>query len=231
MSAQQVVITVDGLSASGKTTIAKLLAERLGYVHLNTGTLYRTAALISLNQLKSLADESQVARLLTAVNFQFTGSAGESAELLVDGATYPGDIKEPRVSEATSIISAYPSVRTLLLDVQRGACQGSNIVAEGRDMGTVVFPGAPIKFFIDADAGVRAERRLAQLAAQGGIAREQLREELRREICERDKRDTERSTSPTRPAPDAIRIDNSTAPLTVILQSMYDAVLKRGIAK
>jgi CMP/dCMP kinase len=153
-----VIIAIDGPAGVGKSTVAKLLAARLGYLYLDTGALYRAVAWKVLHERVEPADHVRVVGLLetTSVHMQFHNG---SMQVLVDGREVTNELRTPEVTSAASVVSAIPRVREWLLPVQRQIGQRGSVVAEGRDIGTKVFPTAPLKFFLDADATVRAERR------------------------------------------------------------------------
>jgi cytidylate kinase len=212
------VITVDGLAGSGKTSLSRALARSIGFAHLNSGLLYRGVGWLCLKSGIDLDNEREVELVLKSHTVVLRGEG----ELLVDGIERASELTAPEVSEATSKTSRFPVVRAFLLAAQREAFPGKGLVAEGRDMGTVVFPDAPIKFFVTASVEVRVQRRLAQLQAATGTVIDEAA--IRREIIERDDRDTHRAVSPTRGAPDAIGVDNSEKSMEAIVASMADKV-------
>jgi cytidylate kinase len=199
------IIAIDGPSGAGKSTLAKRLARELGFIYLDTGAMYRALALKVLRQAVDLADDARLARLVesTAIDLQ---EDNDTLEVLLDGINVAHDIRTPEVSQMASKVSALKVVRARMLALQRGMGQRGNVVAEGRDIGTVVFPNAEVKIFLEASAEERARRRCAELRAAGRPA--DLSETLR-EMEERDKRDSERDLAPLRMADDAFRIDSS----------------------
>ena len=212
------VVTVDGLAGSGKTSLSRELAHQIGFAHLNSGLLYRGVGWLCLEAGIDLDDEHAVAGVLRA----HTITLRRNGELLIDGVDRSGEVVTPAVSEATSKTSRFPVVRAFLLEAQRNAFPDQGLVAEGRDMGTVVFPEAPLKFFVSASVEVRVARRVAQLKAATGLVIDE--DAIRREIIERDERDTNRTVSPTRGAPDAIRVDNSERPMAEVVSEMVTQV-------
>jgi cytidylate kinase len=201
------IIAIDGPSGAGKSTLAKRLARELGFIYLDTGAMYRALALKVLRQGVDLADDARLARLVESTEIDLQENNG-TLEVLLDGINVADEIRTPEVSQLASKVSALKIVRARMLDLQRRMGQHGRVVAEGRDIGTVVFPNAEIKIFLDASAEERARRRHAELRAAGRPA--DLSETLR-EMEERDKRDSERDLAPLRMADDALRIDSSNA--------------------
>jgi cytidylate kinase len=215
-----VIIAIDGPAGVGKSTVAKLLATRLGYLYLDTGALYRAIAWKVLQSKVQPADHERVTGLLqvTSLHMQFHNGA---MQVLVDGRDVTGELRSPEVTDAASIVSAIPAVREWLLPIQRRIGQRGSVVAEGRDVGTKVFPSAPLKFFLDADATVRAERRHRELVAAGhGEAIEATYQDL----SGRDMRDRNRSIAPLIPAADARPIDTSALNVAQVVEQMMAAV-------
>ena len=201
------IIAIDGPSGAGKSTLAKRLARELGFIYLDTGAMYRALALKVLRQGVDLADDARLARLVESTEIDLQENNG-TLEVLLDGINVADEIRTPEVSQLASKVSALKIVRARMLDLQRGMGKRGSVVAEGRDIGTVVFPNAEVKIFLDASAEERARRRHAELRAAGRPA--DLSETLR-EMEERDKRDSERDLAPLRMADDALRIDSSNA--------------------
>jgi cytidylate kinase len=199
------IIAIDGPSGAGKSTLAKKLAEQLGFIYLDTGAMYRALALKILRQGVDLADDQKLAELVntTAVDLQC-----DRAELkvLLDEKNVASEIRTPAVSQMASKASALKIVRDRMLDLQRRLGQRGSVVAEGRDIGTVVFPDAQVKIFLSASAAERARRRCAELRAAGQPVDLDV---TLREIEERDKRDSQRALAPLQKAQDALVIDSS----------------------
>ena len=199
------VVTVDGPSAAGKSTAARAVASRLGFLYVDTGALYRAVALKMQWSGASADDPAAVERCLADTALDLSGSP-EEPHVWLDGADVSGEIRTPAVSEMSSRIAALPAVRRRLVEIQRGLRARGPLVAEGRDLGTVVFPDAEVKIYLDADLATRARRRARELEQRGiPIPLEQVRDELER----RDHRDRSRADSPLRPAAGAVVVDCS----------------------
>jgi cytidylate kinase len=206
------VITIDGPTASGKGTISRLLAERLGWEMLDSGALYRLVALKALRLSVALDDEMALTRVASELDIRFGGTqevgAADASETQVylDGENVTLGIRTEQCGAAASKIAALPAVRSALLDKQRDFRQPPGLIADGRDMGTVVFPDALVKIFLTASAQERAKRRYNQLIEKGVSVN---LSDLFEEIAERDKRDSNRSTAPLVAAADAVELDTS----------------------
>ncbi len=204
MSRRRALIAIDGPVGVGKSTVARALARELGYRYLSTGALYRVVALAARERGIGAEDDALEARL--AALLDSTTIAVEGERVLLDGRDVSGGLAEPEIGELASRLSALAVVRARMLPVQRAAADEGGLVVEGRDIGTVVFPDAEYKFFLDAAVAVRAERRFAELAAKGAaISREQVLAEL----SARDRRDAGRALAPLKCAADAVVIDSS----------------------
>ncbi len=199
------VVTVDGPSGSGKGTVAVMLARRLGWHLLDSGALYRLVALAAARQGIALDAEAELAGVAERMDVTFrSGEDGTAVEL--DGRDVSRELRSEGVSRAASEVAALPAVRRALLGRQRGFAVAPGLVADGRDMGTVVFPDAALKVFLTASPEERARRRYKQLKEKGIDVR--LRD-LSRDIAERDRRDASRPVSPLRPAEDARVLDST----------------------
>jgi len=194
------VITIDGPGGSGKGTIGLLLAKKLGWHFLDSGALYRILAFAALQQQIDLTNEPKIAALAEVIDIQF------NRDIFLNGQCVTDSIRSENCGDAASKIAVYPAIRTALLDKQRAFCQPPGLVADGRDMGTVVFPRAFVKLFLEASVEERAKRRYFQLKdKEQSVTLQSLLEE----IAARDARDKSRVTAPLKPAEDAVVIDTT----------------------
>mgnify|MGYP000872566813 CR=1 FL=1 len=208
------VICIDGPTASGKGTLAAALAARLGWHYLDSGALYRATALLARQEGVTLDDEAGLAALAAQMDLRFEGGRA-----LLAGRDVSQELRSEQTGMAASALSPLPAVRAALLHLQRRMAGLPGLVADGRDMGTVVFPAAPLKVYLTASAACRAERRRLQLARRGisaNIAR------LRADLEERDARDASRAAAPLKPAQDALLLDNSTLGIDQSVQQVFD---------
>ena len=206
----KIIIAVDGFSSCGKSTFAKAIAARLGYIFIDTGAMYRAVTLYALEHgaiRSGIVDEEAVVRLLgqISITFRFNPQRGAS-DIYVNGDLAEGKIRTIEVSNCVSRVSAIPEVRQKLVAMQQEMGRRRGVVMDGRDIGTVVFPDAELKIFMTADPAVRARRRYDELKAKGDAVS---LEEIERNVRERDKADMARAIPPLRQAPDAVGLDNS----------------------
>ena len=219
----RLIVAIDGPAGVGKSTVARLLASRLGYLYLDTGALYRATAWAVIEAGRDPADAEAVAGLLSTLSLHMQFHYG-AATVLVNGKDVTGDLRTPEVSAGASVVSAIPAVRAWLLPIQRQIGQGGAVVAEGRDMGTNVFPSADVKFFLEADPTVRAQRRHRELVAAG---HSRPLEETSADLEGRDTRDRSRSIAPLVPAEDARFIDTSTLSIAEVVDQMLVVIAAR----
>lgn len=203
-----VVIAIDGPSCSGKSTIARKLAKKLGFVHLNSGALYRAVALLALRKGLDLDNEGELLALAQSSSFVFSLNKEGETELTVDGQDESAFLYSAEAGQGASKVALLPKVRQVLTSVQRKAAENYPVVLEGRDAGTVVFPLAPYKYYLDALPEVRANRRLQQLKLQNPDLAISL-DEVQKDLALRDERDINRDFVPLRQAEDAVLIDTS----------------------
>jgi len=214
------IVAIDGPAGVGKSTVAKLLASRLGFLYLDTGALYRAVAWAVLEQKLEPADAEAVAGLLSKLSLRMQVTNNE-VTVFINGKDVTKDLRTPAVSAAASVVSAIPAVRAWLLPVQREIGQKGSVVAEGRDIGTKVFPSAPVKFFLEADVTVRAHRRHLELVAAGHRT---AIEQTSAELAGRDDRDRSRSMAPLVAADDARHIDTSRLSAEDVVNQMLAVV-------
>lgn len=223
MADQAPVITVDGPSGSGKGTICQLLANRLGYQLLDSGALYRLTAVAGFQKQVDLQDVAAITDVARYLDIQFqVGEKGVIA--LLENVDVTRDIRQEKAGMGASVVASIPSVRDALLDRQRAFRQFPGLVADGRDMGTTVFPDAQVKVFLTASAEERAQRRYKQLIDRGESAN--LRA-LLEDIKARDQRDMDRSASPLKPATDALEIDSTSMSIDAVLAKVLGLVEQR----
>jgi cytidylate kinase len=208
MNGSGVVVAVDGPSASGKSTISRMLARKLGFIYVDSGAMYRAVTWKALELGLDVSDTVQVIAMLRRIRIDFNVCSHE-ARMLLDGF-FPGDaIREPRVAEKVSIVAAIPEVRQVLVAHQRSLTRFGSLVMEGRDIGSVVFPNTPHKFYIDANPAERAKRRQKDFEA---MKIEANTEGVAQALAERDKLDSTRAASPLQIALGATVVDNSANP-------------------
>ena len=217
----RLVITIDGPTGTGKSTAARRLARRLGYLYLDTGAMYRAVALEAVNQGADLTDAEGIAALARRCRLGFRkGSAGRWRVFL--GRTdVTRAIRRPEIGQAASRIAVLPALRRELVRRQRLLGKAGGIVAEGRDTGTVVFPSADLKIFLTADLAERVRRRHAELIEEGASV---TRQQVLREVRQRDRRDRLRKAAPLKPASGAVRINNTKLKSDQVLANMLDYV-------
>ncbi len=229
MTPKPLVVAIDGPAGAGKSTVTRMVAESLGYLLLDTGALYRCIALECLRNSVSWDDEDAVAqvaaRLATDAEITFSGVAGEQ-RVWLRGDDVTEAIRTQEVGMGASRVSAIPRVRASLLALQRGFADRGPLVAEGRDVGTVVFPKAEAKFFLTASNEERAMRRYRELCARGCHTEF---EDVLGEVIERDRRDSEREIAPLRQAPDAMVVDSTGLTIEQVVARIVAAV--RGSAR
>ena len=218
--AGSIVVTIDGPAGAGKSTVAKTLAQRLGFDYLDTGAMYRAVALLA-HRHNLYEDAVGLAGHLDAAALEIAGGV-----VRMNGEDVTGLLRDPEVTRGSSIVAAIPAVRAFLVRAQRRAAQGRRIICEGRDQGTVVFPGAMCKFFLTAHPRERARRRLEDMARQGKPL--PALDDLERQIAERDERDATRKDSPMVPAADAQIVDTTSMTLDQVMDHLA-VIIRRAL--
>lgn len=224
------IIAIDGPAASGKSTVAKAVAKRLGFEYVDTGSMYRALTWKALKEGIDVSDEKALARLAKASRIKFLRPKNGEFRILIDSEDVTEEIRSPKVSGAVSAVSRVPDVRQAMVEMQRGfKRKGRSLVVEGRDIGTVVFPDAELKIYLTATVEERARRRYRELVAKGF---EVELEVIERDIIARDKLDTTRRVSPLTKAPDAVTIDTTDKTADQVVEEiagLAERFRKRGL--
>lgn len=221
MSEKRVIVAIDGPAGAGKSTLAKRVADKMGFVYINTGAIYRAVALWALRLGVAMNDMHRLEQLAKEARIELGSGDGR---VFLNGEDVTDAIAEPRVSEAASKVSVVPGVRRALLGVQRRLAEKNSVVMEGRDIGTVVFPEAQVKIFLDADPAERARRRMLELQEQGHQLDERA---IASNLEKRDERDRKRVEAPLVQAPDADLVDTT----GLSLEEVEEIVLQKVRAR
>jgi len=214
------VIAIDGPSASGKGTVAQIVAEKLGYHYLDSGALYRIVALAAFEQFIDWQAEEDIAKLVSQLSIKF-----EHGEIFLNDADVSEKIRNEQMGQGASKVAAHPLVRLALVDLQHSFRKAPGLVADGRDMATVIFPDAKTKIFLSASAEVRAERRYKQLINKGLEADYKA---ILNDLQDRDARDSQRTVAPLQQAPDAILLETSNLSIEQAVNAALQAVSASG---
>jgi cytidylate kinase len=226
-SSRKIIVAIDGPAGAGKSTIARHLAQRFGLLNLETGAMYRAFALKALRVEASLDDGEGLEKLASQTSIRLeAGAECEGNRVLLDGEDVTGLLRNQTITDAASRVSVQPAIRAWLVRLQQQMGADGGVVMEGRDIGTVVFPQAQVKIFLDADPEVRGLRRFDQVAQLGPAPTVQP-EEVIRDLRTRDERDRNRADSPLRPATDAILLDSTHLTLDEVLASAGAIVAKK----
>jgi cytidylate kinase len=220
---RRLLITIDGPAGAGKTTVSRRLADHLGYTYVDTGALYRGVALAAAEAGIDPIDDDGLERLCAGLELRFVPST-DGSRLMAGKRDITDRIRTPEISMLASAVSARPVVRRYLLSLQRDLGRQKGVVFEGRDMGTVVFPEADVKFYLDAVADVRASRRYQELKRDPRVTLE----EVARDLGQRDRNDSSRAVAPLKAAADAVRIDSSRLPVEEVVRRMTAEVMRRA---
>jgi len=212
-----VVVTMDGPAGAGKSTVAKALARKLRFSYLDTGAMYRALTLKAMRSGTKLDDEDQLVALARQTTIDLIPDEIKGTRVLLDGADVSAEIRTVEVTNNTFYIARAPKVRAIMVEWQQVMGRKQNVVVEGRDAGTVIFPQAPYKFYLDANVDERCRRRLAELKEKGQTVDP---EKLKQEIRDRDQKDLTRSTGPLKQAEDAIYIDSTPFTIDEVVEKM-----------
>ena len=224
----EMVITIDGPAASGKSTAARMLARKLGAGFLDTGAMYRAVTLAAMQAEVDMNNEDKLLGVMETSEFQFSLRDGKMV-VCINGMDVTGQIRRPQITANARYIASSPKAREKLVQMQRQFASGrQKIVTEGRDQGTVAFSDADIKFYLTADSAERARRRQAELRAKGG---DQSLEQIQKAIEERDKSDENRTVGPLRPAEDAIVVDTTDLSIEEVVEKLLCYVKEKCLRK
>lgn len=216
-----VVVTIDGPAGAGKSTVARKVASKLRFVHLNSGALYRAAALFALDRGIELSNQEEVLRCAQELKFGYSVDSDGITHLMVNEEDISARLSQRKAGELASVIGIHPKVRQVMDSVQRSVAQSSSVVVEGRDAGSVVFPSADLKFYLDASSTVRAQRRLQESKERGESG---TLEQIERELNDRDHRDSTRTIAPQVQPEGSTRIDTSNLSVDEVVEQICSAV-------
>ena len=217
-------VAIDGPSGAGKSTLAKLAAQKLGYLYVDTGAIYRTVGLRALRAGVDPTDAAAVTALLDGLRIGMEYAEDGLQHMYLDGEDVTGAIREHIISRYASGVSAIPAVRAFLLERQRELARENDVIMDGRDIGTVVLPGADVKIFLTATPEARAQRRYRELLERG---QEADYETVLHDVVERDRKDTERAAAPLRQAEDAVLVDTTGKDLEESLELLLEAIKEK----
>lgn len=223
MTERGCIIAIDGPAGAGKSTVAKHLAKHFGFLNLETGAMYRAFALKALESGVDVNDAAALKSLAAETSITLEATEGGN-RVLLDGVEVTARIRDAAVTQAASQVSVHPAIRKWMVGLQRSLGRGRRVVMEGRDIGTVVFPDANLKFFLDASPEARSQRRFEQVTPGNGAGPAHTQAAVARELRERDERDRNRADSPLKAAADAIVIDSTEMKLDEVLIFIEDQV-------
>ncbi|MCB5259292.1 MAG: (d)CMP kinase [Candidatus Cloacimonetes bacterium] len=220
---RKIIIAIDGPAASGKSTAAKLLAKKLGYLYIDTGAMYRACALAALRQNVDIKNDNELIKLMNSIKVEIQQSNSGNI-IILDGEDVSQEIREPDISRRASAISAKRVVREKMVELQRTIGEKGGVILDGRDIGTIVFPHAELKFFMVAPIEIRAQRRYLELKAKGLNPNFEI---VLEELQDRDLADSSRALAPLIPASDAISIDNGSLSIEEQVGVLYSYYQKQ----
>lgn len=216
-------IAIDGPAGAGKSTIAKKIAKKLGFIYVDTGAMYRAIGLYLLEKGVNYEDEQQIGRAIQDIQIAISYRDGEQ-QVMLNGENVSAKIRTEEVGNMASKTSKYPVVREKLLELQRSLAFSADVLMDGRDIGTCILPNADLKIFLTADAGVRAKRRYLELTEKGISCNI---EDIEKDIIERDRRDTTRAIAPLKKAEDAVEVDTSHMTIDEVVDTIVSMVVSR----
>ncbi len=222
--ADHLVVVIDGPAGAGKSTVAKMAAKRLGFAFMDTGAMYRALTVKALRAKLNLEDEQALIKLAEVTHIDLVNEAGKPLKVTLDGEDVSETIRSTDVTNNTFYIARTPGVRHVMLEWQRRMGREQSMVGDGRDLGTVVFPDAAYKFYLDADFDIRCQRRIDELKAKGQPVDEQA---LKADLAERDHKDFTRKAGPLKKADDAIIIDST----SMSIDEVVDLIVRRVQSK
>ncbi|MDD3375638.1 MAG: (d)CMP kinase [Candidatus Omnitrophica bacterium] len=220
-----IIVTIDGPAGAGKSTIAKEVSKKLGFTYLDTGAMYRSLTLSALNQGINLEDEDALVALAKQTHIDLCTDENHKLQVLLDGKDVTEDIRSSKVTNNTFHIASVGGVREIMVNRQREIGAASNVVAEGRDIGTVVFPNAKKKFYLDANFQERAQRRIKELREKG---KQVEADEIQKDLQQRDTKDFTRKVGPLKKAEDAIVIDSTHMSIEQVVQKIIEVIRQDG---
>jgi CMP/dCMP kinase len=219
------IIAIDGPAGAGKSTVAKILAKKLGFLYIDTGAMYRALTLKALENNLPINDAPGIIQLANGIQIDLQNNRDGSLTVILDGQDVSSAIRQPRITQFVSDVAKIKEVRQVLVKMQREYGQKGDCVLDGRDIGTVVFPDAQKKFFIDASAEERVQRRFKELR---GLGQKIAENEVAKDLANRDKIDSTREASPLRQAPDAIYIDTTDLSIEQVVEKMFNLIKTNG---
>jgi cytidylate kinase len=215
-------VAIDGPAGAGKSTVAKMLAKKLGYIYIDTGAMYRAVTLMALREGIDLKDQACLTQLAQTVSVVLLPDGNSGLKVLLNGDDVSEEIRSQEVSKNVSLVAMVPGVRRRLVELQRAMASQGGVVMEGRDIGTVVLPDAPVKIFLTASHQERAKRRREELAAKGNLIDQ---DQMEKEILTRDKIDSTREADPLTQAADAVAIDSTSFSVNEVVDMIMALVL------